>query len=253
MLQITFKYVEKAWESYRRNWKVMVSGIFLVSAITVALFFIGVAPAMVSYLAGNYTSVSEFIAAELGTVLFSGAVMLAALFVSMTLNGGLVRLSADALKGKPNIKILWQAARNKWKPLVSAGVIIGLSLSVIFFGLALVAYQFDAAGSAASSGAFLVIDIAAVLVFALLVTFVNQEIVIGNKESVQAIMGSMRFVRRHFISVIALFVIFMLLGFSAAWLDAVVPLLGTLISVLVVAPLQILAFTHFYLTNRGRR
>jgi len=90
------------------------------------------------------------------------------------------------------------------------------------------------------------IGIIATLLIAPLFLFINQAIVINNSKAINSIKKSIKIGKKNYFQVLALMIIFALLGVASG----LIPYIGTILNLFLIAPLGILSYTALYLRRR---
>ncbi len=267
------EFIEKAWNAYKRNfWTILGARIleFVIVGV-VALIILAIAFAM--FLQNLMTIIGSGMTKDCMTkdcmlngassqvwikLLLSSipAILVAVIGIAIALilfvefEAGLVKIYADSLKGKAKLDDLFYALKNKfWS-------VLGANLMVLLIALVLVAVLIFPAVilmvvSPLAGIPLLLIGIIIIFLVMLLFFVVNQAIVLGNKGAAESIDVSIRTIKANYFSALALALIFFAINLILQ-LMGISPFLiiPMLISLLVVAPLQMISFTAFYNENK---
>lgn len=264
------EYLSKSWDAYRRNFWQIIGGLLIITLVMFGIIIVSALP-LIAKLIG-YLSASSSVQSALfqflmdGGVQFSAALLVTgviiALIISTVLEAGLIKMFADALKGKAEIRTIFSTAREKFWTIIGANVLAALIRIVFFMVLLLPPLVMIMVSSfRAVSNPLYVPGIGTMLWFyggliaymlvVLPFTLVNQAVVVGNHRAVESVKKSFSVVKENYLQFLGL-VVFV---FLIAVLVSLVPVLGSLANFFVVTPIAGLAYTAFYLAkaqNSGR-
>jgi|GEM_PF-3268849 len=258
------EYLSKSWNAYKKNFWQIIGGLLIITLVMFGIIIISVLP-MIAKLIG-YLSASSNMQSALfqflmdGGVQFSAALLVTgviiALIISTALEAGLVKMFADALKGKTEIRTMLSTAREKFWTILGANVLAGAIRLALFLALVfppLMAIWYETVFNV--SNPFYVPAIGTMLLFyggliiymllALPFTLVNQAVVVGNYRAVESVKKSFSIVKKNYLQFLGLTVLVSII----VLLVSLVPVLGSLANFFVVTPVAGLAYTAFYLAK----
>ena len=251
----------EAWHAYKRNFKTFMAAVILLMGIIYGVMGIGFA--FMYFLNASVLGIAMLI-------VFSAI----AVVLGFPLSGGFVKMCVEALKKTTNVRTLISTAREGWKKFIGIGLIV-LALVMIpyllFFAPLMALSSNPLLAIQYTSLMFTMIALAVIgyvimLVAALLVSFSFTAAVVDNLKAVAAVKRSYSFARANFVSVIALFIILSMMMFAVALapifvlfmlLQLLLPSLtffnvyiAMVIGMLIAMPLEHLALTSFYMSNK---
>jgi hypothetical protein len=252
--------IKKAWNAYTDNFLSFITAILLLYVITVGLIAIGFVPLLIIF-AGLYaqglsaSQVMPYLFARSNSVLLSLAFalvfMVLAIVVSAVLRGGMAAMSLEALKKKrTSWSIMFSAGRDRWMgffgvrllvsviTLITLGVFLLPGFSVLMSGQKVLGLM------ALLTGILLFIPVG--VVFETLFAFVYFTVFAEKLKAWPALESSVKFGRKNFWDTLALILFFAVLSFVVGLLNAVTYIIGTLLAVFVVVPLQLLSLAALY-------
>jgi hypothetical protein len=236
---MVFKWFEKGWVAYRRNFGAFIAAILLlviaVGAIAL-LAFASIALTLgigIAGLAGAVTGTPAQLLALLAGLGFGMAMGILLLLViagliGIVLEAGIIKMTAEALVGKTSWRTMFITARKRALPAIVAAVLVSIILLLI--GL---------------------IPIAGVIIIFLLLplfVFAMQAVVIDNLGGVDAVRRSIVVGKANYLTVLALVLLSALLG-----LITLIPIIGFVIYLFVLMPIIWATFTAFYQAKKRRR
>lgn len=236
---MVFKWFEKGWVAYRRNFGAFIAAILLlviaVGAIAL-LAFASIALTLgigIAGLAGAVTGTPAQLLALLAGLGFGMAMGILLLLViagliGIVLEAGIIKMTAEALVGKTSWRTMFITARKRALPAIVAAVLVSIILLLI--GL---------------------IPIAGVIIIFLLLplfVFAMQAVVIDNLGGVDAVKRSIAVGKANYLTVLALVLLSALLG-----LITLIPIIGFVIYIFVLMPIIWATFTAFYQAKKRRR
>lgn len=252
------EYISQAWNAYRKNFWQIIGSMALFFAIAFALIFVSVLPLMASLSpALKATDANIAIESISGSqmknvlspadpyLLAAGGIMLiVAMLVIWALGAGLIRVFADALKGKARLEAMFSAARHKFWTVAAANLIVTVFMILLYAGALAISLLLSGASSLMFL-AYLVLLMIPIALVAILFSLANQSIVIGGCGAVDSVRKSVSIVKKNYLQFLGLVVLLILL----TMLISFVPILGSLINFFVMTPLTALAYTAFYMKN----
>jgi hypothetical protein len=238
------QYVQDSWKAYKKNWKSLVIAYFLIGIIALAVAGVGISSVTLSALttfgteyfeSGNVDPqvVGEFFVNNAGSLGFMFFAFIVAGLVSTALQGGYVKMCADALKGKTRVQTMIDVAKKKWETIIFARIVAGI------IGFVVIVLSIPT----------IVLIIPVAIAISVLFMFIEQAIVIDNKKAIDAIKHSYHFGKNNFFEIFGLSILI----FAITLVAGMIPLLGTLINLLIIGPVTHLAFTKLYLARRKKR
>jgi hypothetical protein len=248
-------YVSRAWSVFKVNYFAFIAALLVWMAILGALFLIGMLPLMIVIIrmvassAGFTASLYGNAVAFLLSAAFAAVFLVLAVIASFALQGGLTAMAVEALaKGNTSFRTMLSSARAKWKSF--AGVSLLVTLINMALMVVLLAPGLLLLGAAPTAGWLLfflgvLVVLLAALYLSVLFAFVYLAVLDGRK-AVAALRASMDFGKKNFWDTLVLMIVLAAVSFLAALLNAVVPILGTLIAYFVVVPLQMLSIAALY-------
>ncbi len=256
------EYLSKAWDAYKRNFWEIIAATLIVLLIVGGIVVLSIIPLIGSILLAAAGSESARLALANNimssfSIFFIG--MIIAVIAGIALGAGLVRVYADALKGKAQIGALFSTAREKFWSILGANVLKGLILLPLFAVLLLppllisfssmipmaVSSPFGTSFSNMGMGImlWLLLGFIAFFLIALLFTFADWAVVLGNLGAVESVKKSYAVVKENYLELLALAAILAVISFVVSF----VPVVGGLINFFVVSPITLLAYTAFYM------
>jgi hypothetical protein len=150
---------------------------------------------------------------------------------------------AQALRGKTRLGVILDVARKHWLSFIGVQllelVLVCLAFSVLFFPLLLLGQIGIWIGIA--------FGLLAMLVMAVLLVYAPMAVAVNGLNAIDAVKRSIQVGRANFWPTLAILAIFLVLNMVTEF----VPVIGGLVGILVLAPLQVLSFTSLYL-KRGQ-
>ncbi len=249
------EYVGNAWAAYKRNFSSIIFAHLLMLLITSMVAVAGLLPLISKFptLIGGgpeslRTALIAIVQQSLPTVLFTLLMIIVAFFLMSVLSGGLIRMYYEALKGKTKINTMLRTAKEKFFTIILADILV-----ILLFGVGTMVFVMIIAALIIAIPAFLVLGvllailgILGISVLALFVTLFMQPIVIDNKGPWDSIRASYRIVRKNFTEFLGLVIVFAI----TAIVVSAIPFIGFLINLFLIAPVQLLSYTAFYLKRR---
>jgi hypothetical protein len=256
---MTIEYVERAWESYKKNFWQFVTALILQAFIVSIPFLIGVLPWIVIFFStGMNTGIANLLLSNLGVLSFSVVMFIVGVLLSAVLGGGFTRMAYDSLRGRTSYETMLKTAREKFWTILGADLIVLLTLSVIVAALfvpIIALGSLSALSQASFFYVFIIFSIATLGVIILVIVgifliFVNQAVVIDNLKALDAIKKSFEIANKNFLSVFFLFLIFFLIN---SGLENVLSIAGSLIVFFVTTPIALISYTALYSDRRKKR
>ena len=252
------EHLKRAWAAYKKNFWPLVGSYLLLTAITMLLAFLGIALVMIPFIgyAVDQIPTESEIALAAPLVVSGFLVFLIAVVVGTILKCGYIGLAAEALKKKTKLSTLFDTVRKRWVSLLGTEILKGiitlfLFAPALFFGLPQLQIAED--GSfAVGSWSLLCVAILLAIVAAfvsLLFVFNAYAVVLDKTTAVGGIRKSFEFVRKTYISLLALVILLAIITLGGSML----PIIGTLIALVFIGPFTILTLTSFYLSKKKRR
>lgn len=253
------EYISQAWSAYRKNFWQVIGALALFLAITIALIFVSVLPLMASLSPALKTAeaniaIESISGAQMKNafspafnpyMLAAGGIMLAvAMLVIWALGAGLVRVFADALKGKARLEAVFSTARQKFWTVIATNLIVLLLLAPLYI-LAILASGLLAGGGELMVLSYFFVSLIPIALVAILFSLTNQAIVIDGYGAIDSVRKSVSIVKKNYLQFLGLVALLILL----TMLISFVPILGSLINFFVMTPLTALAYTAFYMKN----
>ncbi len=256
------EFLSKSWDAYRRNFLQIIGGLLIIILVMFGIIIVSALP-LVAKLIG-YLSASSNVQSAMfqflmdGGVRFSAALLVTgaiiALAISTLLEAGLVKMFADALKGKAEIGTMLSVARKKFWTILGANVFAGLIKLALLFDLVLMPLlimMYESAYSASNTyyvpnigiTLWLYGGLITFLLLSLPFTLVNQFVVVGNLKAVEAVKKSFSVVRRNYLQFLSLIVVLSIISIAVS----IIPIFGSLINFFAVVPVTGIAYTAFYL------
>lgn len=250
------EFIENAWNAFKRNfWTILGARIieFVILGVVALIFF---ALAMVLFIPG-------LIAALAGGTLTSGAIialilqsipaiivavigLIVVIILAVEFEAGLIGIYADSLKGKAKIETMFDVMKKKFWSVLGANLLV-LVILLILVGVLVLPFAALMVVSPLML-APMVVGLIIVALISLLFILVNQAIVVGNTSAIGAIEQSVGIVKRNYLPALAIYLIFLVINLilMAIGITPVLSAIMLIIILLVVAPLQMTAFTAFY-------
>lgn len=270
------EYLSKAWDAYKKNFWELIAATLIVTLIVGGIIVLS----MIPFLGSVFLAAAASAGAESARLAFASNLMetfsifiiglIVAAIAGIALGAGLVRVYADALKGKAQIGSLFSTAREKFWSILGANVLRGLILLPLFavlllpLLLMLFATSFSSSAYTSMMGSpsvnfyqqalgnigimlWLLLGFIAFFLIALLFTLADWAVVLGNLGAAESVKKSYAVVKENYLELLALAAILAVISFAVSF----VPVLGGLINFFVVTPLMGLAYTAFYMEKTG--
>jgi hypothetical protein len=244
---VVTQHIEAAWKALRRNPIPVMLGELLVVVTVLFIMFLGLMPLIAVMASANFPQDPQqaipAIFAQTGALYAAVGGFVIAIFLGAALGGGLVGMFAQALKGRTRLGIILDVARKHWLSFIGVQLIelllVCLAFSVFFFPLLLLGQLGVWVG--------IMLGVLAVLVMGILLVYAPMAVAVNGLNAMDAVKRSIQVGRANFWPTLAILIIFVVLNMVTAF----VPVIGDLIGILVLAPLQLLTFTSLYL-KRGQ-
>ena len=240
------EYFTKAWEAYRKNALSFALGILITIGVPTILMFIGAFASGFS-IAGSLSTLNP------ATILTGSAIFIVfsiiGILVAIVLYAGLIKMSAEAIKGKTNLSTLFSTASQKAVPVIIASIIVGIILGIIslillsvFGGFGLLAGGFFGAIGLSMIGMLIT------YLIGLLFIFTIHGVVLNNLGAMEAIKNSANIAKANYLTLLVI-----LIGYTIIlFLLSIIPVLGIILGFGVIYPMLIIALTSLYLNARKR-
>jgi MFS family permease len=244
---VATEHIEAAWKALRRNPIPVMLGELLVVAIVLFIMFLCMMPliavmAAVDFPQDPQQAVPVLLAHKVALAAAAGGFIIA-VFLGSALSGGLVGMFAKALRGKTRLGIILDVARKHWLSFIGVQlielVLVCLAFLVFFLPFLLFGTFWIVVG--------LILATIAMMVMAVLLVYAPMAVAVNGLNAMDAVRRSIQVGRANFWSTLAMLAIFVVLNMVTGF----VPIIGGLIGILVLAPLQVLSFTSLYL-KRGQ-
>jgi len=255
----TIEYVEKAWESYKKNFWQFVIALILQMFIVSIPFLIGVLPwIVILFSTGTKAGIASLLLSNLGVLSFSAVMFLVGISISTVLGGGLVRMAYESLRGKTDYETMFKTAKEKFWTILGANSIVLFTLSIIVAVMLvpiMALSNFSALSAQASfSYIFVVFSIVALgtmilVIVSILFVFVNQAIVIDRLKALEAVKKSFETAEKNFLNIFFMFFIFFLINNG---LENILSVVGSLIVLFVTTPILLISYTALYIDRRKK-
>jgi MFS family permease len=255
----TIEYVEKAWESYKKNfWQFVIALILQIFIVSIP-FLIGVLPwIVILFSTGIKTGIASLLLSNLGVLSFSVVMFLVGISISTVLGGGLVKMAYESLRGKTDYETMFKTAKEKFWTILGANSIVLLTLSIIVAVMLVPIMALSNFSALSAQASFLyifvifstvVLGTMILVIVSILFVFVNQAIVIDRLKALEAVKKSFETAEKNFLSIFFLFLIFFLIN---SGLENVLSVAGSLIVLFVTAPLALISYTALYIDRRKK-
>lgn len=247
---MAIRFISSAWGAYRKNFLAIISANIILLAVVLAIFFAGLMPlissGMAAYAEGKIVPTQLF--ALTGSVLFFLGAIVVASVAALVLRTGIIGIYADALKGrKAEMETMFSLAKEKfWTAIGSSAIVCTI---VIAIGLALIVpTAIILAGNIAAATLALLVEVIALVLFALLFSLRSPAIVVGNLNAVDSVKSSYAIVKANYLEFLSLTLILVVISIIVS----VLPVLGVILSIFLVQPLMDASYTAFYMEKAGR-
>lgn len=251
------QYISSAWSAYRKNFGAIIGANIVLLFIVFAILFASAAPFVLALInAGLFSNSMAPLSAEQNAQLIAAiGSNMAAFFIGIiivavagtVLRTGLVGIYTDALRGKrTEIGTMLSVAKEKFWTSLGSSILVGIIVMVVAF-LLIVPTSIAFAGNV-PAGAFLIfVEVIVLVLFALLFALRNQAIVVNGLGAVDSVMASYNAVKSNYLEFLAITLTLIVVSLVVSF----VPVLGMLLSMLVVQPVMELAYTDFYMKKAG--
>lgn len=272
---MVLEFLENGWEAYKKNfWRiigsviiydVIVFGILFLMAFFIILpIFMGskqgvsmpFTDKMGSPLNATQQNISQVVSRAVSqkfSSLFTGFNIVGLiiggiifLVAAVVLGAGLVGVYYEALKKKARIKTMFRVAKEKFWTIIGANLLVGL-IGIGLVGLLVIlplVLIFVINGFLA--GVLTIVGGVALILIMILLSLVNQAIVIDDKKAVESVKESYRVVKSNYFSFLILVIILTVLSSVVS----LIPWVGWLVQGLFIVPLMGLTYTSFYLGKK---
>lgn len=240
---MTLVYVKQAFSAYKRNFTAVIGAILLAILVVLVLVVIALVPlgfSVINMVMNGITDTSallESLTQSMTSLAFAAVFLLLAFVSGTALSVGISKVYADAIRGRARAMDIFPVARAKWLTALGASIAV-----IAIFTAVVLVLSLTAAVNALLATVLVAIAIAYLIAsFA----FVNVSIAVNNLKAIDAVKNSINFAKQNFLATIIL-----VIGFLAVdYLLDYVPMVGGLISFLVVSPIFSLSLISLYLTN----
>jgi MFS family permease len=255
---MTIEYVERAWESYKKNFWQFVIALILQAFIVSIPFLIGVLPWIVIFFSrGMNAGFVNLLLSNLGVLSFSVVMFIVGILLSSVLGGGFTRMAYESLRGRTSYETMFKTAREKFWTILGADLIVLLTLLVIVTTLLVPIIALGSLYALSQTSFFYVFIIFSIVALGVIILvsvgiffiFVNQAVVIDNFKALDAIKKSFKIADKNFLSIFFLFLIFFLIN---SGLENVLSIAGSLIVFFVIAPIALISYTALYSDRRKK-
>ncbi len=248
------QYIRRAFDAYKRNLLTIIGAVLALLLIAGALAAVGLLPigfTVLETISGGVVDTSALISAifqSTSSLAFAAIFLIAAGIAAVSLSAGIVKVYANALAGKANVRAMFSVAREKWLTAVGAMLIMIFVLGAVAAAASLIGLSLGLFGA--------VLTPAVILIVSIFFIYVNQSIVLSNLRALQAVQNSISFAKKNFIPTLGLLVIFVgistILNYSVNYLNmSFVQLLATIVNIFLIGPLSVLSYTALYLGGRA--
>lgn len=265
------EYISEAWNAYRKNFWQIIGALALFFVIIFALILASVIPLvaafapMLNVMDANVT-VQSVSGARSGAVLPAinpfmlvgiGILFFAVVLVIWALAAGLVRVFADALKGKARLEVMFSTARKKFWTVTAANIIVMLLLIPLYILAFVLAGELAAPLFSSLYGLvpattvffeYLILFMVPITLVTILFSLTNQAIVIDDCGAVDSVRKSFSVVKQNYLQFLGLVLVLIVITIMVS----IVPILGSLINFAVMTPLTALSYTAFYINKSGK-
>jgi hypothetical protein len=244
---VATEHIEAAWKALRRNPIPVMLGELLVVFTVLFIMFLCLIPLIAVTAAADFPQDPQqaitAVFAHKGALAAAAGGFIIAIFLGSALSGGLVGMFAQALRGKTRLGVILDVAKKHWLSFIGVQllelVLVCLAFSVLFFPLLLLGQIGIWVGIA--------FGLLAMLVMAVLLVYAPMAVAVNGLNAIDAVKRSIQVGRANFWPTLAILAIFLVLNMVTEF----VPVIGGLVGILVLAPLQVLSFTSLYL-KRGQ-
>lgn len=253
-------HIEKAWKAYRKNFWHILCAVLLFFIITTGLVLIGLLPLLISFIGTlpltvlqntNAALLQNLALVSLSNLIFALIFFILSMLVGMLISAGLVKMYAEALKGKTSLSTLFKTIKKKFWTILGANILVGLIMLCIF-GLAfapLVTLSSMSATNVFFVLPLFVVGVVIALLISLLFKFTNQAIVIDDCLAVAAIKKSISVAKANYIQLLALIVIFVAISILVGF----IPYINFILNWLLIVPIAEISYTSLYIAKMKKR
>lgn len=250
------EFVSQAWNAYKKNFWQLIGAMALYIAIIFVLALVLLVPLFMAFIpstsiesqitiesmSGSQTKSGLYPALNPYMIAAAGAVIIVMMLAMIALRAGFVRVCADALRGKANLGTMFSVARKKFRTIIAANLLVLLLLLPLYLLALLMALLVSGAAPLAFFTYFIILLIPIALI-AILFSLVDQSVVVGDCRAVEAVKKSLSIIKANYLQFLGLIIIIA----AISMLVSFVPIIGSLISIFLVAPIADLSYTAFYL------
>lgn len=241
------EHIEAAWKALRRNPIPVMLGELLVVFVVLLIMFLGIVPligvvATADFTQGGQQAVTAILAHK-GALAAAAVGLILSILLGAALSGGLVGMFAQALKGRTRLGVILDVAKKHWLSFIGVQLLELLLVCLAFFILFLPLLLLGPVGVWVGISFGLI----AMLVMSVLLVYAPMAVAVSGLNAIDAVTRSINVGMANFWSTLAIFAIFVVLNMVLSF----VPAIGGLVSIVVLAPLQLLTFTSLYL-KRGQ-
>jgi len=240
---MVMEYLSKAWKAYKRNALSIIVAMLIIGVVAGGFVSLALTPMFASI--GQAITAGGFSMAILFGIMqsFASSLVIAiiGIVIALALQVGFVRMMVESLKGRTKVRTMFEGAKKDWLK-----AIIAYALAYLLMIATILVFVLLAAAAGLVGWVLLAIGILAVLVMAMSFVFINQAIVVNNASPTEALKKSYGFFKKNFLQVILLYLVYIVAVFVAA----LIPFIGSIIMLFLVAPVFLLALTALYMGGR---
>ncbi len=251
------EYIQKAWDIFKKNSltfivsqliAILIPGIFLVLG---GLVFVGTFLGSVGLSSIEDLATEEMIEQYVSTIIsnpktlslllrvvgYASIFFLIGILISMFFEIGIYGMASEAFRKRTRVRTMFKVARKYGVTaivclIIKFLIVTGLLVLSVLLGIVIPIIGFFI-------GMFVTILI--VILFSL-----TSPAIVDNHGAIESIKKSLYVVRRNYLRVVGLLLVFALMGVVVSW----IPWIGGLITSLIIAPLQKITFIGFYRKNK---
>lgn len=240
---MVMEYLSKAWKAYKRNALSIIIAMLVIGVVTTIFVGLALTPMLLAISQARAAGTLDMGALFGLMQSFASSLVIAmvGILIALALQVGFVRMVVESLKGRTKVRTMFEGAKKDWLKAIIAYVLAYLLMIATILVFVLLAAVAGLVG-----WVLLAIGILAVLVMAMSFVFINQAIVVNNASPTGALKKSYGFFKKNFLQVILLYLVYIV----AAIVVSLVPVIGSIIMLFLVAPVFLLAMTALYMGGR---
>lgn len=233
------KHLKKAWTAYRKNFLEFLKAIIIRDGVTFSIILFGAYLLLIGF--ADFNIIWPF--------------LLAAYVSSVVLQGGFVKMCYESLRGKTTLGTMFKTTKKRGWSLIGGNLLVAVVLLTVLL-VVLSTSTFIQNYIYSSIFQLFLVFFGTFLVFVLF-SFVDQAIVIDNKNSFKSLKKSVEIAAKSYLKMVYLFVIIFCLMLVSKFSIGLIPQIGQFLDLVIshffIIPLMIISLTNIYVEGKRRR